>query len=66
MAHGDAWTPDKKEQLVSLALAGKPPEEIARITQRSVRAVIMQLSSIADDRSQWTRAIKLIKQSQEI
>jgi DNA-binding CsgD family transcriptional regulator len=62
---GDAWTADKEEQLVALAMEGKTPQEIARLVQRSVTAVIMRLTQIAAHRSQWATAIKLIKESQE-
>lgn len=65
MARGDAWTAEKEEELVRLAMEGKTPQEIARIVDRSVFAVIARLSLIAEHRSRWSRAIKLIKESQE-
>jgi len=64
MAVGDTWTADKEAELVALALEGKSPQEIAKQLERSVRAVVMRLTQIAEDRSQWSRAVKLIKEAQ--
>jgi DNA-directed RNA polymerase specialized sigma24 family protein len=65
MAAGDTWTPDAEEQLIKLALEGKTPQEIARLVGRSQRAVIIRLTQVAEDRSQWSRAIKLLKESSD-
>ena len=66
MARGDTWTAEKEEQLVALAVEGRTPQEIAQELDRSVLAVIYRLTQIAEQRSQWSRAIKLIKESKEI
>ena len=63
MAKGETWTPDSEAELVRLAMDGKTPQEIANELDRSVRAVILRLTQIAEDRAQWSRALNLIKES---
>lgn len=63
---GDTWTAEREEQLIALAMTGRTPQEIAKELDRSVNAVIMRLEQVADDRSRWSRAVKLIKESKEV
>lgn len=62
--YGATWTGKEEEKLIALALAGKTPQDIATALDRSVAAVVIRLTSVADDRARWARAIKILKESE--
>lgn len=55
------WTEEEVEQLVTFAIEGKTPEQIANFFGRSENAVICKLEAVAYQRNRWRRAVADLK-----
>lgn len=57
----NAWTDDDVELMVTAALEGRTPEQIADALGRSANAVICKLESVALNRTRWSRAVAALR-----